>query len=156
MRIREFEEDDVLDVADLAMRTFQRYNGSDFYDEGAIAGTLNYFDTSRNTKQDLLVKFSKKPIAYVAEDKGKIVGMINGVADRVSSLFVDGTQHRKGIGKALLESFECEARESGSDHISIESSLYAVEFYRKMGFVDTNGIENYMGLKVYKMEKMLL
>lgn len=155
MNIRKFEERDVLDVADLAMRTFQQYNSSDFYNEKAITNTLNYFDTTKNTKQGLLQKFSKKPISYVAEEEGQIVGMINGVANRISSLFVDGSQHRKGIGKALLENYVFEAKECDSDFISIESSIYAAEFYQKMGFVKTTDIVNHMGLKVYKMEKKL-
>lgn len=155
MKIRKFEERDVLDVADLAMKTFQKYNGSAFYNKEAITNTLNYFDTTKNTKERLLEKFSKKPIFYVAEEDSHIVGMINGVSDRISSLFVDESQHRKGIGKALLENFVIEAKDCDSDYISIESSLYAVEFYQKMGFLKTTGIVNHMGLKVYKMEKKL-
>lgn len=41
MKIRKFQERDVIAVADLAMRTFKKYNGSDFYDVEAINGTLN-------------------------------------------------------------------------------------------------------------------
>ncbi|MCT4687018.1 GNAT family N-acetyltransferase [Vallitalea sp.] len=154
MKIRRLEERDVIDVADLAMRTFRRYNSLDFYDEEAITKTLDYFDPTKNTKQQLLDKFSKKPIFYVAEED-EIVGMICGMANRISSLFVDGTQHRSGIGKKLLERFEIEAKEYNSNYISIEASLYAVAFYQKMGFNKTTGICNHMGLKVYKMEKVL-
>jgi len=56
MKIRKFEDKDVIFVADLAMKTFEKYNGSD------------YFDPNKNTKQELLEKFSKKPIFYVAEE----------------------------------------------------------------------------------------
>jgi len=62
MRIRRFKETDVFAVADLAMSTFQKYNGLDFYDEEAITNTLDYFDTTKNTKERLLEKFSKKSI----------------------------------------------------------------------------------------------
>lgn len=155
MQIRKFEERDVIDVADLAMSTFRRYNGSDFYDNEAIIKTLTYFDSTKNTKQQLLEKFSKKSIFYVAEEEDKIVGMICGLPNRISSLFVDGIQHRKGIGKKLLENFELEAKECNSNCISIEASLYAVVFYQKMGFNMTTGIINHMGLKVYNMEKVL-
>lgn len=155
MKIRKFEERDVVEVANLAMETFKRYNGSDFYDKDAIANTLAYFDPTKNNKQRLLEKFSKKFIFYVAVEEDKIVGMINGVPNRISSLFVDGAQHRKGVGKELFNSFEFEAIEYGSNRISIEASLYAVNFYEKMGFDKTTGIINHMGLKVYKMEKML-
>lgn len=79
--------------------------------------------------------------------------MINGVPNRISSLFVDGTQHKKGIGKDLLGKFELEAKEYGSTIINIEASLYAADFYQKMGYMKTTGIINHTGLKVYKMEK---
>lgn len=155
MRIRRFEETDVVDAAELAMTTFQKYNGSDYYDEEAIANTLDYFDTTKNSKERLLEKFSQKTIFYVAEESDKIIGMINGVPNRISSLFVDGTKHGKGIGKALFEQFEIEAKDCGSECIHVESSVYAVDFYRKMGFAQTGDITNHMGLKVYVMVKAL-
>lgn len=109
MKIRKFVERDVIKVADLAMRTFKEYNGSDYYDQESITSTLDFFDPDKNTKQELLEKFSKKPIFYVAEEGDKIIGMISGLPNRISSLFVDGTQHGKGIGKKLIEHFEFEA-----------------------------------------------
>ena len=74
--IRRFEERDVIYVADLAMRTFKKYNGSDYFELESIINTLNYFDPDKNTKEVLLEKFSKKPIFYVAEEGDKIIGMI--------------------------------------------------------------------------------
>lgn len=155
MRIRRFKETDVFAVADLAMRTFEKFNGLDFYDEEAITNTLDYFDTTKNTKERLLEKFSKKSIFFIAEDSDGIAGMINGVPNRISSLFVESCKQGKGIGKMLLEKFEIEAKACGSSYVSIESSLYAVDFYRRMGFHQTSGIVNHMGLKVCLMEKEL-
>lgn len=154
MKIRRFEEKDVINVANLSMRTFKKYNGSDYYEPESITNTLDFFNPNKNTKQELLEKFSKKPIFYVAEEGDKIIGMISGLPNRISSLFVDGTQHGKGIGKKLIEHFEIEAKKNNSNYIKIEASLYAVNFYEKMGYKKTTGIRNHMGLKIYNMEKV--
>ena len=156
MNIRKLEDRDVIYVADLAMKTFEKYNGSDYYELEGITNTLNYFNPNKNTKQELLEKFSKKSIFYVAEEGDKIIGMISGLPNRISSLFVDGTHHGKGIGKRLTEQFEIEAKDNNSNFIKVEASLYAVSFYEKMGYKKTSGICNHMGLKICNMEKVLL
>ena len=41
------------------MRTFRKYNGSDYYEPESITNTLDFFDPDKNTKQELIEKFSK-------------------------------------------------------------------------------------------------
>ena len=59
MNIRRFEERDVINVADLAIRTFKKYNDSDYYEPEAITYTLDFFDPDKNTKQELAYVYSK-------------------------------------------------------------------------------------------------
>ena len=133
MTIRKLEDRDVIDVADLAMKTFEKYNGSDYYELESITSTLDYFDPKKNTEQELLEKFSKKPLFYVAEKEHKIIGMISGVPNRISSIFVEGSHHGNGIGRKLIEHFEIEAKNNNSKYIKLEASLFARSEERRVG-----------------------
>jgi histone acetyltransferase (RNA polymerase elongator complex component) len=155
MNIRKFRKQDTKEVALLAMNTFEKYNGSDFFSKDGVEKTLDFFDPSKNTEKELQEKFAKTPIFYVAEENNKIVGMIRGLPNKISSLFVDETQHKKGVGKKLMLQFEKEAKEKKSEYIKVKSSLFATAFYQKMGYKKTTGIKNFMGLKVYNMKKVL-
>jgi predicted N-acetyltransferase YhbS len=135
--------------------TFEKYNGSDFFSEDGVQKTLDFFDPSKNTEKELQEKFTKTSIFYVAEENNKIVGMIRGLPNKISSLFVDETQHNKGIGKKLMLQFEKEAKEKKSEYIKVKASLFATSFYQKVGYKKTTGIRNFMGLKVYNMKKVL-
>jgi GNAT superfamily N-acetyltransferase len=94
-------------------------------------------------------------IFYVAEENNKIVGFIKGRKDKIANLFVDGKQHKRGIGKKLVNIFEKQAKRLGSKQINIRASLYAAPFYEKMMYMKTTGIRNFMGLKIYPMKKKL-
>ncbi len=155
MNIRKFKKQDTKEVALLAMKTFEKYNGSDFFSKDGITKTLDFFDPTKNTVKELQEKFEKTPIFYVAEEDNKIFGMIRGLPNKISSLFVDGTQHKKGVGKKLVQQFEKEAKEKKSEYIKVKASLFATSFYQKMGYKKTTGIRNFMGLKVYNMKKVL-
>ena len=60
--------------------------------------------------------------------------MIRGRPDRIINLFVDSKQHKRGIGRLLVERFEEEAGKQGSKLIRLRSSLYATGFYQRMGY----------------------
>ena len=48
--------------------------------------------------------------------------------------FVDGQYHRKGIGKKL---WEVVLSNTSANLITVHSSLYAAEIYKKLGFYQT-------------------
>ena len=155
MIIRKYKRHDTVEVALLAMNTFKKYNGSDYFLKEGVTNTLNTFDPIKNTEQDLFEMFNRTTIFYVAEVDGKIVGMIRGLPNKISSLFVEGAEHQKGIGKKLIETFEKEAKKKMSKYIKVRSSLNAVSFYQKVGYRKTTGIRNFMGLKIYNMKRIL-
>jgi GNAT superfamily N-acetyltransferase len=57
----------------------------------------------------------------------------------VSLFFVDKVYHRKGIAKELFSRAMKQCIQGNSDftEITVNSSPYAVEIYKKLGFVDT-------------------
>jgi GNAT superfamily N-acetyltransferase len=155
MRIIKFQKRDTNKVASLISRTFKTFNSSDYFSKKAADDYIKFFDPKVTSEDEIYKIFIKATIFYVAEEGGKIVGAIRGTPNRISSLFVDGKQHRKGIGEKLLLKFEKEAVKQASSEIKVRSQLYSLIFYEKMGYKKTTGIRNAKGLKVYPIKKVL-
>ena len=155
MKLRKFQKSDTKDVALLISRTYKKFNSSDYFDSKAAKDYINFFNPNKTSEKEIFEIFSKASIFYVAEENCEIIGTIRGNPDRISSLFVDGTQHKKGIGKKLLLKFEKESSKQGFKEIKLRSQLFSVIFYEKMGYKKTRGIINANGLKVYPMRKVL-
>ena len=108
-------------------------------------------------------------VAEVAEEDGKVIGFghltpdVNGSAEKtmqIRGLFVDPDCGVKGVGSSLLEELEKKARElTEVDTLVVHSSLNAVEFYKKCGFIAQEITAHQMGehssLQCYKMIKKL-
>lgn len=155
IKIRKFKNSDLRKVALLVANTFKKFNAQEYFEKEAIKNYLNQYDLNKNSKQKLLQLFKKTPIAYVAVENNKIIGIIRGKKDKITNLFVDKNYHRREIGKKLIEKFENEVIKQGSNKIKICSSIYAVSFYKKMGYQKTTGIKNFHGLKTQPMKKIL-
>lgn len=161
MIIREFEDRDVIEVAKLSRKIFKKFTRSDYFDKSndldkeGIQGTLNFFDTEKRSVKEIIECFKSKSIFYVAENDSKIIGMIRGTSQNISSLYIDKKEHKKGIGTKLLKKYEEKAIKQGSDLLTLESTIYAMPFYQKMGFKKMTDIVNSNGMKAYIMEKTL-
>lgn len=71
---------------------------------------------------------------------GLMVGVI-GVRNEthLSLLFVDSEYHRRGIARNLVQNmFRQIYKEYGKREMTVNSSPYAVGFYHKLGFIDTD------------------
>lgn len=156
MIIRKFQKKDVKEVALLISQTYKKFNSSDYFEKKAAQDYIQLFNPKKTSEDNILKIFNRATIFYVAKEGEKIIGTIRGDPKRISSLFVDGEQHKKGIGKKLVLRFEKEAKKQGSKEIKLRSQLYSVIFYEKMGYKKTRGIINAKGLKVYPMRKYLI
>ena len=85
---------------------------------------------------------------------GKIVGTIAGrLPGHISLLFVDKQHHRQGIARALYQKLiEYYSKNSACLEISVHSSLYAIEAYRQLGFVATDGEQQKNGIRFVPMK----
>jgi len=155
MIIRKFRAQDTREVAKIIKETFQKYNHAD----GSKEAIRKYVERFEEDKLSALTdSLQKGRIVLIAEDNGRIMGVVRGDENRVSNLFVDGRYHGRGIGRRLIDEFEKKAREFGSDYINIKSSLYAVPFYQHMGYTRTTGIrkaKRLWGIKYQPMIKRL-
>lgn len=134
----------------LVWKTFLQYEGRDYTREGI----KNFFDFI--TDNDLYVSFLKGEYQMmVALAGGEIIGVgtiRNG--NHLSLLFVDGKYHRMGVGSAILDGL-CDylKREAGQRSMSLQAAPYAVEFYKKQGFVQVRPEMEFSGIRVTAMEK---
>lgn len=149
--IKKFKIIDTVPVAKIVSSTFKRYNKQEGTKEG-VNRFINFYNPENNIEKLKLI-FSKSEIFFVAVDNKKIVGMIRGGKNRVVNLFVNGKYHKSGIGSKLMEKFERSCIKKGSKDIKLRASIYAVSFYKRVGYKKTTGIRNFMGLKICPMKK---
>lgn len=121
---------------------------------------------ARQNKAKYLPSIAAREIV-VAEKLGKVVGFghlldckeSDGKTMQIRGLFVDPDCGVKGVGSALMKEMEKRARDCSADCLIVQSSLNAVEFYRKCGFIPveltTHQMSEQSCLQCHKMMKKL-
>jgi ribosomal protein S18 acetylase RimI-like enzyme len=87
----------------------------------------------------------------------KIVGMIaTKQSNHISLLFVDKEYHRQGIARSLYRKLiDYYAKNDDCSEISVNSSLYAVKAYERLGFVATDTEQQKNGIRFVPMKHKL-
>lgn len=88
--------------------------------------------------------------AYGAFDRDQIVGIIatRNEGAHIALFFVDGAYQRRGIGRKLFE--KC-LEDDDKRVLTVHSSEYAQEIYRKLGFAQTEEIREEDGIRFIPM-----
>ncbi len=83
----------------------------------------------------------------VGEINGHIVGFgaVDTVENYIVNLFISHKNQGKGYARILLDSLESILRFNGAKNIYVNSTLNAVNFYKKMGFIEIKQIKNKIG-----------
>lgn len=155
MKIRKHKQSDSVQCTQLIYQVFKKFNGNDYFEKSGIQKVLDSLDVKKLSKEVVLDIFKRAPIVYVAVEGERIIGVIRGSENKVSSFAVDGKFHGKGLGRKLLQQFEDQAKKNGSNYIKLKSSLFAVSFYQKCGYKKTTGVRNFQGLKIINMKKSI-
>ena len=89
-----------------------------------------------------------------AFDNDTPVGIIGlGSPLRIALLSVDKRYHRQGIARKLFETALADkSRTDSHDKITVNTSPYAVNIYRRLGFVPTDTEQTVNGLRFTPME----
>lgn len=119
----------------LAWDTFILFEAPDYSREG--------IQSFKNFISDPILKNLFKEGRYkvlAAFHKGFMVGVIGlRNENHISLLFVDSEFHRRGIATKLVKAvFKMTYEKYGKKEMTVNSSPYAVGFYHKIGFVDTD------------------
>jgi GNAT superfamily N-acetyltransferase len=136
---------DVPRVSELILRVFNEDVAPDFDAQG-VEAFARYADP-----EALLHRSEHGHIVIVASVQGCIVGVIEfREPHHISLLFVDGGHRRKGIARGLFSRALQAVLSSGRRvvEVTVNSSPFAVDAYRRLGFTPTgpeqttNGIRN--------------
>lgn len=131
------------DAMALIWKTFLRFEAGDYPEEG-IHSFLEFITDERLKK---LYAIGEYPVYAAFLDK-KMVGVISlRSQNHISLLFVEGSHHRKGIGRALMNAAKEHVRVEGKkSFITVNASPYGIEFYHRIGFVDTDNMTQKEGI----------
>jgi GNAT superfamily N-acetyltransferase len=149
-------------VGILIAETYARFNlGSASPEErDQILGPFARARSTDLAAQIEIATVIRAPMVLVAQEADDIVGVLRGSLGRLHSLFVAGDRHRRGIGRLLMDAFEDYCRREGADTITMASTLYAVPFYRSLGYKKSTGVRRMRsfggeGLEYQPMKKVL-
>ena len=140
MIIREILQEEMNEALDLVWKVFLEFEAPDYTEEG-----IKEFKKAIDDK----VWVAEREF-FGAFESDKLLGVI-ATKDRnhIALFFVDGKYHKQGIGRKLYEKVK-ELNKDG--FFTVNSSPYAHEVYKRLGFVDTKEEQCVNGLRFYPMK----
>lgn len=146
--IRPLKENEWEEAMQLAWDTFILFEAPDYSREG-----INSFKTFIRDPILKTLFLDGKYRTLAAFYNGIMVGIL-GVRNEnhLSLLFVDSEYHKRGIAKALvLNMIEKVYMDYGKREMTVNSSPYAVGFYHRIGFADTDVEQTTDGIRYTPM-----
>ena len=138
--VRRLTSEEIPQALELCWRVFQEFEAPEYSPEGIAAFRSSLDDPERNRRMSF----------YGAFDGNTLVGVLSMRAPQhISGFFVDPSYHRRGIGRQL---FEAMRRDYARQLFTVNSSPYAVEVYRHLGFVATDAEQIVNGIRFIPME----
>ena len=128
--IRRFEEKDAEQASDLIIRALIEVNSKD-YSEAVIKNLCESF-SSQN-----LIEMSKKHDILVAIEDNQVVGTVRLKENAIYTVFVDPNYHHQGIGTELMQAIENLVKKRQFKEVKLGASITAIEFYKKLGYLNT-------------------
>ncbi|MGM9662156.1 MAG: GNAT family N-acetyltransferase [Oscillospiraceae bacterium] len=137
--VRRLAPEEVPAAQELCWRVFLAFEAPEYPPEGVAAFRASLDDAERVRG----LRF------YGAFDGGTLVGVLAMRAPQhIGGFFVDAAYHRRGIGRALFETMR---RDYERQVFTVHSSPYAVEVYRRLGFVPTDAEQVTDGMRYTPM-----
>ena len=150
--IKEARIDDLREAAILVWEVFLEFEGMDYPEEGlaSFRSGLEY-----ETMKDRLLKDGQK--MWLCCDGDRIIGIIRTRPPcHINLLFVRKEYHRKGVARALFDVMkEYYKQVDPYSEVTVYSSRYAVEVYRRLGFVETGTEQMRDGIRYTPMKCIL-
>lgn len=136
--IQQLEKQQIPQALNLAWEVFEKYVGIDYTPKG-IDEFYQFLHTPSLTNS---------LVYYGAFDGDQMIGMMAMQNNHIALFFVKDTHQHQGIGKALFTYMLAQI----SDHrISVNSSPYATEIYRELGFCATEHMKEENGIRFLPM-----
>ena len=140
MMIRKLEKTEIKQAFPLVYEVFCEYEADNYPEDGKHAFRDAIYS------EDFLDMLS----AFGAFEEDRLVGIIatRNEGRHVALFFVDGDYHRKGIGRKLWDAV---LEDSTAEEITVNSSEYAVNIYRKLGFEQAENLREENGIRFVPM-----
>ena len=125
-KVKNLQAEQLAEALSLVWEVFCRFEAPEYSEEG-----ITEFKNFLNNEEEI-----GKLDFYGAFDKASdIVGVLAmRKPSHISLFFVKSEYHRQGIGRQLFEKILCDYQPQGIGVFTVNSSHYAVEVYRKLGF----------------------
>ena len=125
---------------DLAWRVFLEYESPDYSEEGTEEFRKSIHDE----------KYLNGIEYYGAFDGETLIGIVGIRTDRkhICFFFVDGSYHRRGIGRKLFAKIK---EVYPGQKITLNSSPYGLPFYHALGFIATDTEQTINGIRFTPM-----
>ena len=146
-RIRRVRTGELTSAMEMVWRVFAEFEAPEYSAEGIE-------EFRRFIRLDnLLEKMrSGSMILWGWYDGNAVAGLIAiTVTGHINLLFVDQAYHRRGIARALHETAAEYFRARGVSEVTVNSSPYAVEIYRRLGFAPASGEQTLNGIRFTPM-----
>lgn len=148
-KIKILKPSDLRDALHLVWETFLEFEAPEYSDEG-IQEFRSFIELS--SIADMQSK--SELILWGCFEKNKIIGVIAIKPPcHISLLFVDKNYHRQGIARALYNTVLDYYKPNHECPVTtVNSSPYAAEAYRRLGFVATDTEQTVNGIRFIPMQ----
>lgn len=152
--IKIIEQNDLQKALELVNKVFSEFVAVEYSEKGQKT-FRDYLEHKYDETAADLISGHKKMWGYYFDNE--IAGVISTRdVSHISLLFVDKKYHRKGIAKALFSEVLTELEQNPDvKKITVNSSPYAVEVYKKLGFNQTGEKQERDGIIFVPMEYII-
>ena len=138
--VRRLYPEEIQSALDLCWEVFLQYEAPEYSEEGILEFRKSLDDEER----------TRELTFYGAFDGDHLVGTLcMREPQHIGGFFVNEAYHRKGIGRSLFETMR---RDYDRQEFTVNSSPYAVEVYRHLGFQETDMEQTVNGLRFTPMK----
>lgn len=140
--IKKVERADMSEPLELVRRVFDEFEAPEYPQEGIREFYNALGDEKYLSELTMFCAFSgEKPVGVIAVRSG---------GAHIALFFVDKMYQRRGIGGRL---FRTVLNNCTADELTVNSSPYAVEIYRRLGFEPTDGEQAVNGIRFTPMKR---
>lgn len=152
VKIAKLQRGEIKTALELVWTVFQEFDAPDYSEEG-VEEFSRFFSYN-----DIIDKFDKGELFFWGcFDSGELTGIIatRGI-NHIIMLYVKKEYHKRGIARSLIRTVEETCRSQNNiDRITVNAAPYAVEFYHRLGFVDTDKEQTIKGVRFTPMTYLL-